>query len=178
MQVVKVQDYLFQLLQLEPILQLAHDQFLFQGEDVVVELLDLALKSIPDGVEVVELGQEVSADFKQTLQRLGISLYLLVVFLNREVYKNLLLSHLLQVVVYDADMRVQVCQEINRHLLLHVEVRLFIQIRNLLNLPHLVQVLLLLDVNADLVDLLGRLNVLIAQVCVLEGLLDLLQADV
>lgn len=121
-QVVEVKHHLLELLQLGSVRKLALNQFLLKGIDVVVELLDLTLETVPNGKEVIKLTEEVGANLKQPLQRLRIQLNLLVVLLDREVHEHLLLPHLVEVVVNNADLPIEVREQILSHLLLTLNV--------------------------------------------------------
>lgn len=76
---------------------------------------------------------------EKSLECLGVLLDLLEVLLNCEVHRELLLTHFLQIVVYNADLVVKVRNELLCHLLfLLYRENLVVDVGDLLNLPELV----------------------------------------
>jgi hypothetical protein len=114
---------------------------------VVKLLLDFALEAVPPKVKLFKLMQEFGTDIKEPLQAFRIVLYLLVVLLNAHINAELLLLHLFELVVDDADVIVQVIHYVFYHRFLCGLILL-----DLLHFPDLVQMHFLMDIYKLLVQ--------------------------
>ena len=87
---------------------------------VIKLLLDFALEAVPALVKLFELMKELGADIKEPLQSFRVVLYLLVVLLNAHINAELLLFHLFELVVNEADVVIEVIHYILYHSFLYV----------------------------------------------------------